>query len=247
MVSARFVAALPRVHRPLTTSDMRSADAPAAKRAPLFTLSGVDGSGKSTQARLLAERIERHGVPAQVMHYDVDHRPGRVRLIELIAGRCAARSEAIAEDLVADAIVLDFFEYLAVEVHPVLRSGVSVVHDRYLWDYVITSNVAFAVNTRHQRRLLELVPEPDLAIWVDVDPCRAFERVTRRNVRPKPLEQVDVLEAKSHAYRIAQKDLQLTRFDGDGDPAHVADSIWCRAASLIQRYPGISDTDVGRS
>ena len=98
----------------------------ARSRKGLFiTFEGIEGSGKSTQLRILARRLRRLGVP-----FLVTRQPGgtptgaRLRRLLLHAGRIDPRAELLL-------MFADRRQHLTESIEPALAAGTLVLCDRY--------------------------------------------------------------------------------------------------------------------
>jgi len=153
---------------------------PSEDRKPGFfvTMEGVDGCGKSTQARLLVRRLKAEGHPVLLTREPGGTRLGRtIRSCLLTPG---ARVGPVAEFLLFAA---DRAQHVAEVVRPALRRGLIVVSDR------------FSDSSRAYQgfgRGLGLVPvdrinkeatgglKPDLTVLLDLPVREGLIRVSRR-------------------------------------------------------------------
>ena len=185
------------------------------------TLEGLDGVGKSTQARLLVERLRAAG------HDVVECRePGgtalgeRVRSLVLDHGDwdVTPRAEALLfaasrAQLVADVI------------RPALARGAWVVCDRYL-----DSSVAFQGGGRGLG--LDTIRDVSLFATDGLLPDRTIVLVGT----PREPEAADRIEVEGDRFRAAVADAfaevarrepgRVTLVDGGGDVATVGDRVW---------------------
>ena len=92
-----------------------------------IVLEGGEGSGKSTQARLLHQRLNREGVPAVLLH-----EPGGTTLGEQVRALLKAERRSamspLAELLLFSAARAQFVEDA---LQPALRQGLVVICDRF--------------------------------------------------------------------------------------------------------------------
>src|SRR3989449_10513909 len=96
---------------------------------------GLDGAGTTTQARLLAERLQKQGRTAYLAHQPSE---GHVGLLirQILAGR-AATSQAdgklgvVDERVMALLFAADRLDHLNSQIEPRLARGEDVILDRY--------------------------------------------------------------------------------------------------------------------
>lgn len=98
----------------------------ARSRKGLFiTFEGIEGSGKSTQLRILARRLRRLGVPLLVTRQPGGTPTGaRLRRLLLHAGRIDPRAELLL-------MFADRRQHLTESIEPALSAGTLVLCDRY--------------------------------------------------------------------------------------------------------------------
>ena len=129
------------------------------------SLEGVDGSGKSTQARLLAEALG----PETVSIREPGGTSAAERIRELLADH-SLEIDPFAELLLFSAARADL---LARVVRPALDEGKMVVADRFADSSVAYQGGARGLGTSHVLSLTDTVIDglwPDLTILLRVDP-----------------------------------------------------------------------------
>lgn len=156
----------------------------AGERGLLLTFEGLDGSGKSTQARRLARYLGRLGL--RVVH---TREPGgtpagrRIRAVLLGAG-----PEELLPQTELLLMMADRAQHVARVVEPALASGTVVVCERFA-----DSSVAYqAFGLGLERSLVEMLNRwatggltPDLTFLLDLPPGH---RLGRRRARPDRIE-----------------------------------------------------------
>jgi thymidylate kinase len=159
----------------------------------LIVLSGLDGSGKSTQTALLAERMKADGIPAVVLwnRWKPFLSAGFIRLAKRYLRRQAGVGEADYRGF-TDAKrrsmrsgwkralwqTMVWGEY-AVQVRARLlargRPGGAILCDRYVYDTLVDVAINFSLEPDRlgelmNHPLLSLFPKPGLVLFIDIDP-----------------------------------------------------------------------------
>ncbi|MEV0130062.1 thymidylate kinase [Dactylosporangium sp. NPDC050688] len=179
-----------------------------------MALIGIDGAGKSTQARWLADWLDASGTPARY------HRNAAGRVF---FGRVAQRlGRRDAEHLLGVRLFL-FIETLLrglVITRALLLSrltGTVAVMDRYTYCQY-TSITVRGGSPRLARLLFRLLPQPELVFYLAVPPPVAQARVEARG---KDHEELDYLTASDAAYRGLPEAARFTVVDAGVDPSAV--------------------------
>ena len=157
----------------------------------LIVLEGIDGSGTTTQARLLCDWLRGRGV---AVHLTREPSDGPVGLLirEILHGAHAP----VIGDTMALVFAADRVDHLTREILPALERGTHVVTDRYYH-----SSLAYQAIEADRGWVEELnrrARRPDVTFLLDV---RAEEAERRRAAAGRPEERYDRLEAQS---RIAE-------------------------------------------
>lgn len=143
-------------------------------RGVFFTLEGIDGSGKSTQSRLLAEALAADGrdvVPTR----EPGGSPGAEQIRRLLVEGDAARWSAETEILLFTAARRDHLEKT---IRPALEAGRIVVCDRFadstrVYQGTARGDLRALVDRLHAELIAR---EPDLTFVIDMDPAAALAR-----------------------------------------------------------------------
>lgn len=184
---------------------------------------GGDASGKSTQARRLAWKLEHAG------HTVVEtFEPGATELGRHIRTLLLDGPEEIEPMTEALLLAADRAEQVAEVIRPALDRGDTVVADRY-----VPSSLAYQAIGRglgaevveHINRVATGGLEPDVVVVLDV----SDEVATAR--REAPGDRLERAGAEFHAkVRQAYRDLAAERgwalVDGDGTEDEVAERVW---------------------
>lgn len=147
-------------------------------RGLFVSFEGIDGSGKSTQARLLAGRLGASGREV-VLTREPGGSPGAEEIRRLVLTGEPDRWSPETEILLFTAARRDHLERT---IRPALSRGAVVVTDRFADSTRVFQGAARGDLRALVDRLHEAVVgvEPDLAVVIDMDPARALARSVGR-------------------------------------------------------------------
>jgi dTMP kinase len=160
------------------------------KRGRLISFEGIDGSGKSTQAKLLYEHFLREGVPTLLTKEPVGARLGEIMREILLADR--SLNMAIETEVYLYAA--DRAEHVREVILPALAAGKTIVTDRFL-DSSLAYQGALGVDVEKNLAINATALAgvlPDLTVLLKIPPKAA----KRRNERGA----ADRIEARTPAY-----------------------------------------------
>ena len=162
-----------------------------------ITFEGVDGSGKSTHARLLAEHLAARG--AAVCHtVEPGGTPFGLELRRLLLDPGSRHPTPDAELLL---YLADRAQHLAEVIEPALAAGRVVVCERYHDSTIAYQAFGRGLPRPRVRRLCELVGRwPDLTVLLDLPPAAALHRLGPRLDRLEA-EGVSLLSKVAAGYR----------------------------------------------
>jgi len=187
------------------------------------TFEGVDGSGKSTQARLLAERLRSEGREVVLTRVPGGTPAGeRIREILLHGERVAPWAEA-ALFAAARAQLVDEV------IRPALARGADVVSDRYVDSSLAYQGLARGLGVERVLELNLLATSgllPDRTFLILLPPAEA---AARRGDEPDRIEREgpEFAEEVDRAYREIAKVFgqRVTVVDGSLNPEDIAEIV----------------------
>ncbi len=213
------------------------------RRGVFLTFEGMDGCGKTTQMKLLAERLRGAG-------YEVVEtvEPGGT------AVGCAIRRivlDASHRELSPTAELLLYFASRAQNVEqvilPALRRGQIVLSDRFTDSTLAYQGAGRGLGEEVVRQLDRIATgglKPDLTVLLDIDLETSLARARARNLAEPDAgtrmdeQAVEFYRRVQEAYDrlAAQEPARFVIVDGRGDPAAVAEAVW---KAVTARLPGL--------
>jgi dTMP kinase len=144
-----------------------------------ITFEGIDGSGKSTQAKALVARLQSKGIPC-IWTREPGGSEGAEAIRKLLVEGDPERWSPETEILLFNAARRDHLEKT---IKPALLRGATVVCDRFVdstrvYQGVVRADLRQLVDLMHETVIGQ---EADLTFVIDIDPEIALNRATSRN------------------------------------------------------------------
>nr|WP_174836702.1 dTMP kinase [Ruegeria sp. HKCCA6837] len=192
-----------------------------------MTFEGIDGSGKSTQARMLADRLRAQGHEV-VLTREPGGSPGAEEIRRLVLEGDPDRWSAETELLLFTAARRDHLERT---IEPALAEGKVVICDRFadstrMYQGLSRGNLRSLVDQLHN---LMIGREPDMTLLIDMDPETGLSRAKGRQGTEERFEDFGPdLQKKMRAGFLALADEFSGRFrvvNGNRDMDSVAQDV----------------------
>ncbi len=189
-----------------------------------LSFEGIDGSGKSTQARGLADRLRAAGTDV-VLTREPGGSPGAEEIRRLVLEGDPDRWSAETELLLFTAARRDHLERT---IRPALAAGRVVITDRFadstrVYQGATRGDLRATVDALHA---LMIGVEPDLTLLIDIDPVEGLARAEARAGGEMRFEAMGLAtQERMRAAFLALAAAHPARFrviDGRGEPATVA-------------------------
>lgn len=199
---------------------------PALNRGRLIALEGLDGTGKTTQIRLLAHHLSHLDLPVVLTREPTDGPFGQ-KIRQII--RHGRQGLTPLEEL--DLFIADRRQHVQQVIHPALTAGKIVITDRYYFSTMAYQGALGLDPLEIQHCHAEFAPPPDLVIILVLP----FTEIPRRlQQRGTPLsqdfEKIDYL-ARVAAIFDRLEAPGLVRVDGLGS----APKVQGRIVALVER------------
>jgi dTMP kinase len=187
------------------------------KRKGVFIcVEGLDGCGKTTQTKLLVERLQKKGYDAI---YTAE--PSRGEIGGFIKKYCLHGEKRVSSIVEALLFAADRFEHIEKEVIPDLNEGKLVVSDRYVYSSLAYQGAA-GIDLEWIEKINEHAIRPALALFIDVEPEAVIQRL-----KPKKsvMENLETQRKVREVYvKFVEKE-ELAKIDGNKSKQEVADDI----------------------
>ena len=200
--------------------------------AGLFlSFEGIDGSGKSTQARLLADTLRDRGHSVTLTR-EPGGSAGAEEIRRLVLEGATDRWSPETEILLFTAARRDHLEKT---IRPALARGEIVITDRFadstrIFQGITRGDLSDTVDRLHA---LMIGVEPDVTLLFDLDPAKGLARATARAGTELRFEDMGLAfqeKARAGFLTLAARHDRFRVIDADAPPDTVADRVWTTVA-----------------
>lgn len=201
----------------------------SARSGLLIAFEGIDGTGKSTQIRLLAEKLTGRGYQVLATCEPTDGPYGR-KIRELFTKRHHVSAEEELELFIADRR-----EHVREVIKPALAEGKIVLTDRYYFSTAAYQGAA----GQDPEKIIEMneafAPLPDLVLLLLVPTQVGVNRIkTFRQETPNDFEKESSLEKVAAVFAGLNRDF-IKRLDGTQSVQEVHESIMVQVEDLLKQ------------
>ena len=195
----------------------------------LIVIEGIDGAGKSTQAKLLYNDLDRRNIPVIFSREPTDSEYGQKIRVLAQKGRESIQPEEEYRLFVNDRKV-----HVHTLINPALKAGKVVILDRYFFS-TIAYQGALGLDPEKIRAENEIFcPLPDAAFIIDIPTKIGIDRIkNQRNETPNLFEKEQYLENVSRIFD-SLNDEFIVRIDGKGGVEEVHNRIRIHVDALLE-------------
>lgn len=202
----------------------------------MIAIEGIDGAGKSLQAREVGRILRGRGLNCILTHEPTNGPWGRKLRESAVNGRLSPEEEL-------QAFMEDRRQHVDEVIRPALSAGQIVITDRYYFSTVAYQGARGFDPNDLLKQNETIAIEPNLLIIIDLDPQTALARVGNRDGRTNDFETI-TQQSKSRDIFLAIRKPYLVRLDGNAPPLELRDQILVAfsrfAVERIAALPGLT-------
>jgi len=206
------------------------------KKNLFIAFEGIDGSGKSTQVKLLKEKLEQAGLKVYTTCEPTESPIGKI-IRDIFTHKMEADHRVIAGLFVADR--LDHLLNKTNGIIKMLEEGYTVITDRYYFSSYAYQSTHMDLNWVIQANSLSAdLLRPDINIFIDITPEHSMERLKKGRSSIELYETLENLQNVRNKYfevmELLQSDEKIFKTNGNGDAETISDEIWNNLAEQFK-------------
>ena len=198
------------------------------KKGALIVIEGIDGAGKSTQAKALLRKLRAKGRAAVYFREPSRGKWGR----EL--KRKAKRIGSLTPEQELDLFLKDRRENVAKNLKPALAAGKIVVLDRYYFSTIAYQGAKGLDRDRIKRLNKKFAPEPDLVFILDLKAGEGLARISGRRKKDVLFERESYLVKVRRIFR-SFKGARFVHIDACQSRQDIARRIFDKAMLVLSK------------
>jgi dTMP kinase len=196
------------------------------KRGFLIVLEGIDGSGKTTQARSLRRRLASRGFSTVFFREPSKGKWGReIR-------KKAKFSDSLTPEEELDLFIKDRRENVTVNLRPALAAGKVIILDRYYFSTIAYQGAKGIDKNRIRRMNERFAIPPDLVFIMDIEAGKGLSRIENRKRKDELFEREDYLSRVRGNFR-SFRGRSIVHLDASRDRKALSDDILARTLAIV--------------
>jgi dTMP kinase len=200
----------------------------------LLAIEGIDGTGKSTQARAVTRALQARGLEVVLTREPTDGPWGRKLRASAASGRLSPADEL-------HAFLEDRTQHVRELIRPGLAAGRVIITDRYYFSTVAYQGARGFDPDELLRRNEAIAVEPHLLVLLDLDPQTSLARIGHRDGAGNEFETLAQLR-RSREIFLALRKPYLLRLDAGRAPEDLqAEILFAFGRAALERLAGQPD------
>ncbi len=202
-----------------------------------FVIEGVDGSGKSTQMKILSNKLSSINLKHYLTTEPTDG-PIGVLIRKVLRKEIMVSDSALAGLFLADR--LDHLENDENGLTKIISQGTHVITDRYYWS-------SFAYHSLHlpmewviaiNSKCAEIL-KPDITFYLDLAPGESIRRIKQSRASTELFEEKKILENVRNNYLKSiellgdKENVVVVNTNENKSPEEVFEEIWERISKIL--------------
>jgi dTMP kinase len=194
------------------------------KKGAFICIEGLDGSGKTTQAKLLAKKLRK----SHNAVYTAE--PSQGKIGAFIRERCLYGEKRLSSVIEALLFAADRIEHVETEVLPALHQGKLVISDRYLYSSLAYQGAA-GLSLEWIEKINEHALRPDLAVFIDVDLKTVMNRLKSKK---SVMENMETQQRVRDIYLKFVAKGELVRLDGNRAKDEISEALSAMVLKFLE-------------
>ena len=190
---------------------------------------GIDGAGKTTQIKLLRDKLAARGIECYITAEPTDMPSGKL-IREALSGRVKTTTAEMADMFARDRVIHNKDMEKGIGSH--LERGICVISDRYYYSSLAYQGSELGFETVAALNLDNPdIRTPDICLFLDLSPEKSLERIEKRADTPTEIyENYDYLEKTRKMFfdvfnRLRARGEHIEIIDASGSAEEISDKI----------------------
>ena len=200
-----------------------------------IALEGLDGSGKSTQVKLLAEKLKEQGLKIYTTAEPTNSRIGHI-IKDIFKHKMEVDDRTLAALYAADRL-----DHLTNKTDGILKKmdeGYTVITDRYYFSSYAYHGTHMDINWVISANSLSAdLLRPNLNIYIDISPEESMKRLNKGRDIIQLYESIEnlkkVKEKYFESFELLREKERISIVDGNRSEKEIANDIWKEVSKLV--------------
>ncbi|TYU88632.1 hypothetical protein FZX01_03730 [Listeria monocytogenes] len=208
------------------------------KEGFLVEICGIDGSGKTTQAEEVVKILKSQNKKASYVHPFKHKEWASKELKEIAKNYQTSFNSMYSNDVKVDAYTIDLIYNTFNEIQTRILNGEIVVVDKYKMDSEIYIPL-FVENKTLFDYVKNILPEPQIKFFLNVDPSVAYSRIQARDPGKNNLrESLEYMRKANMEFLIRAKENRVITINGQRTIAEITTEIYENIEGFVGEWYG---------